>query len=229
MIKSVVFDIGATLVTGPPVAPNKVISEALGSVTHAEVSSVIMTQPTKTAQDAVRIVESLAGRISEEAKSAIAQLWTDQCSAPKALPGAVEAVCKIRELGMKIGLLSDIWTPYYKGVEQAIPEVVGAAEAVVLSCLSGKRKPDIHNFDLISDELHLNQEDIVMVGDTYTHDIAPAIQCGMHTVWVLARPDREKQAIMDILNGHATPPSITVEDISCVPHAIKRLMQAKSA
>ena len=224
MIKGVVFDIGATLVTGPPIAPNKVISQALGSITHEQVSGLIMTRPTTTADDAVAVIESLAGSISEEAKTAIIRLWTDQHSAPTALPGAVEAVNKIKAMGLKIGLLSDIWTPYYKGVENAIPDVVSAADAVILSCESGKRKPDLHNFNLVCSELNLAPEELVMVGDTYTHDIAPAIQSNMKTIWVLARPDREKQALLDILNGISPAPSITVDDISCVPDAVRQLM-----
>jgi len=223
MIKGVVFDIGATLVTGPPIAPNKVISKALGCVTHSEVSGVIMTQPTATAQEAVRVVESLVGQMSDEARTAVIQLWTDQCSAPTALPGAVEAVESIKQMDLKIGLLPDIWTPYYIGVEQAIPNVVTAADAVILSCLSGRRKPDLHNFNLVCSELNLAPEEIVMVGDTYTHDIAPAIESGMKTIWVLARPDREKQALLEILNGISPAPSITVDDISCVPDAVAHI------
>ena len=224
MIKGVVFDIGATLVTGPPIAPNKVISKALGCVSHSEVSGVIMTQPTATAEEAVRVVESLVGQMSDEARTAVIQLWTDQCSAPTALPGAVEAVESIKQMDLKIGLLSDIWTPYYIGVEQAIPNVVTAADAIILSCLSGRRKPDLHNFELVCSELDLAPEEIIMVGDTYTHDIAPAIESGMKTIWVLARPDREKQALLEILNGTSPAPSITVDDISCVPDAVKNLM-----
>jgi FMN phosphatase YigB (HAD superfamily) len=127
-------------------------------------------------------------------------------------------------MDLKIGLLSDIWTPYYIGVEQAIPNVVTAADAVILSCLSGRRKPDLHNFELVCSELNLAPEELIMVGDTYTHDIAPAIETGMKTIWVLARPDREKQALLEILNGTSPAPSITVDDISCVPDAVKNLM-----
>lgn len=224
MIKGVVFDIGATLVTGPPIAPNKVISKALGCVSHSEVSGVIMTQPTASAEEAVRVMESLVGRMSDEARVAVTKLWTDQCSAPTALPGAAEAVASMKQMGLKIGLLSDIWTPYYIGVEQAIPDVVDSADAVILSCLSGRRKPDLHNFNLVCNELNLSPEELVMVGDTYTHDIMPAIQSGMKTIWVLARPDREKQSLLEILNGNSPAPSITIEDISCAYDAIQKLM-----
>lgn len=222
-MKAAVFDIGATLVTGPPVAPNKVISRALGNVSHGDISQVIMTQPTSTAEEAVRLVESIVGTMPEDARACILELWTAQCSAPVALPGAVEAVEAVKGMGLKIGLLSDIWTPYYEGVRLAIPEVVEAADATCLSCISGRRKPDLHNFRLICEMLETAPEDIVMVGDTYTHDIAPAIELGMATVWVLARPDREKTQLLDILNGVSRTPSLTVECISDVPRAIAKL------
>ena len=53
-----------------------------------------------------------------------------------------------------------------------------------------------------------------MIGDTYTHDILPALELGMKAVWVLARPDREAEQIIQILNGEFRAPTATVASIS---------------
>ena len=120
----------------------------------------------------------------------------------------------LKSRGLKIGLLSDIWSPYYKGVERALPRIIEAADAIVLSCRTGCRKPSPDNFVRALDELGVLPGEAVMVGDTYSHDIQPAIELGMRTVWVLARPDREANSIMRILNGECPAPSVTVGSIS---------------
>jgi FMN phosphatase YigB (HAD superfamily) len=212
-IRAAVFDIGATLVTGPPVAPNKVIAGLLKGVTAAEVASVIMTQPFESADQACAALESQFGSICSEARSGIGQLWQSQSSAATALDGAEEVVCNIKRSGMRIGLLSDIWSPYYASVEKALPQVIEAADAIVLSCRTGCRKPEPANFRTVLHDLDVTPEEAIMIGDTYEHDILPAIRLGMQTVWVLCRPDREAESLVRILNGELPAPAYTVRDI----------------
>ena len=132
------------------------------------------------------------------------------------IEGACETAMSIKRRGLKLGLLSDIWNPYYASVQRALPEVVRAADAVVLSCRTGARKPERDNFQAVLDELGLAPGEAVMVGDTYAHDILPAIEMGMPTVWVMARPEREADSIVRILNGDYPAPTVTVSHISQV-------------
>ncbi len=224
IIKAVIFDIGATLVTGPPVAPNKVIAGLLGNATAAEVASVIMTMPLESAEHTCKVLASAFGELSDEARKGIMALWSSQAVAAREIEGASQAVIEIKKLGLSIGLLSDIWTPYYASIERALPEVMQAADAVALSFRTGRRKPDNANFLRVLSDLAVEAHEAVMVGDTYEHDIRPAIEIGMHTVWVIARPDREINAITEVLNGEAPAPSITVQSISEVPSAITGIM-----
>jgi len=223
-LKAVIFDIGATLVTGPPVAPNKVIAGLLGNATAAEVASVIMTTPLESAEHACAVLTSAFGELSSDARDGIMTLWDSQYKAAQEIDGASQAVLELKKLGLSIGLLSDIWTPYYESVERALPQVVRAADAVVLSFRTGRRKPDNANFLRVLSDLAAEPHEAVMVGDTYEHDIQPAIELGMHTVWVLARPDREINAITRVLNREAPAPSVTVRSISDVPSAITDIM-----
>jgi FMN phosphatase YigB (HAD superfamily) len=215
-IKAVVFDIGATLVTGPPIAPNKVIAKLIGCVTAAEVASVIMTTPLESAERVCSVLEDRFGTLGDECACAITELWKAQTSAPVGIEGAKETVVALKNMGLKIGLLSDIWSPYYAGVEAALPEVVKAADAIVLSCRTGSRKPNCANFKEVLSKLGVKPSEAVMVGDTYKHDILPALELGMLAVWALARPDREASSIIDVLNGKYPMPTATVANIADV-------------
>ncbi len=213
VVRAAIFDIGATLVTGPPVAPNKVIASLLNGVTSAEVSSVIMTTPLTSAQSVCDTLQARFGKISPNAISSIQELWNAQCSAARELDGATDTVLALKERGLLIGLLSDIWNPYYESVTKCLPRVIDAADAIVLSCNSGARKPAPDNFREVISRLAVKPEEAVMIGDTYTHDIRPALDMGMGAVWVLARPEREIESITGILNGELPAPTVTVKSI----------------
>lgn len=225
--KAAIFDIGATLVTGPDVAPNKVIAALLGGATAAEVASVIMTSPFDRAESVCAALEARFGALDERARSGIRDLWQAQSDAAHEIPGAQDTVLALRASGIRIGLLSDIWSPYFAGVEKAIPRVIGTADSIVLSCVTGFRKPDPRNFERALDELGVRASEAVMVGDTYAHDILPALELGMRAVWVLARPDREADAVSAVLNGDWPRPTLTVSDIRQV--ASSRIWQAGRA
>jgi len=219
-VKAAIFDIGATLVTGPPVAPNKVIAALMDGVTPAEVASIIMTTDLDCAEAVCSALESRFRALSERAVEGITELWNSQSSAASEIDGAVRTVLAIKERGLKIGLLSDIWNPYYESVEKALPDVIEAADSIVLSCRTGARKPDTENFRRALAEIGVKPDEAVMIGDTYTHDIRPALEIGMSAVWVLARPEREAESIIGILNGNCPAPTAAVASITEVAEII---------
>ena len=215
-IKAAIFDIGATLVTGPPIAPNKVIAALMDGVSASEVSSVIMTTDLGSAREVCSALECRFGKLSEHAIKGIVDLWDSQSSAAQEIEGATGCVLALKDMGLKIGLLSDIWNPYYASVEKALPQVVNIADAIVLSCRSGVRKPNCDNFHCVLSDLGIKPYEAVMIGDTYTHDILPALELGMKAVWVLARPEREADWIIKILNDESPSPTATVMQITDV-------------
>lgn len=212
--KAAIFDIGATLVTGPPVAPNKVIATFLDGVSHRDIASVIMTTELTCADGVCEALATRFGAIGSEARAGIQQLWDSQSDAAQGLDGATGTVLAIKRKGLMIGLLSDIWNPYYESVEKALPEVISAADAIVLSCRTGVRKPSRDNFLRALEELAVQPDEAVMIGDTYTHDIQPALELGMRAVWVLARPEREAEQVIKVLNGDLPAPTLTVSNIA---------------
>ncbi len=216
-LKAAIFDIGATLVTGPPVAPNKVIAALFDGVSSADIGSTIMTTELASADAVCEALESRFGPIPAQARVGISQLWESQASAARGIPGASDTVLALKQRGLLIGLLSDIWNPYFASVERALPNVVDSADGIVLSFRTGVRKPNPSNFVRALQELNVRPDEAVMIGDTYSHDILPALELGMQAIWVLARPDREADAIVEILNGDKPTPTATVSDIAEVP------------
>ena len=75
-------------------------------------------------------------------------------------------------------------------------------------------KPDKEFFLRALRTLDTPPENVVMIGDTYRNDIRPAIELGMRTIWVLHRPDKERDALVDVLNGTAPPPHRTIRSIA---------------
>lgn len=218
--QAVIFDIGATLVTGPPVAPNKVIASLMGGISAGEIASVIMTTEFLCADGVCAAIESRFGDVCDATRTGIAELWDSQSSAAIEIEGASETLLALKAKGLRIGLLSDIWSPYYESVEKALPNAICAADAIVLSCRTGARKPNPDNFLCALEHLGVEPGEAVMIGDTYSHDILPALELGMRAVWVLARPDREAESIIRVLNGDCPAPTATVAGI-CEVAALK--------
>ncbi|MGQ9455783.1 MAG: HAD family hydrolase [Armatimonadota bacterium] len=212
-VKAVIFDIGATLVTGPAVAPNKVIARLISNTTPSEIASMIMTRPLHSADEVISVLQANFGVMDDKVAKAVRELWESQANAARETNGATETVMALKRRGFKVGLVSDIWTPYYLSVIKAIPDILHAADSVVLSFQTGQRKPALFNFSKALEELQVEPPEAIMIGDTYEHDILPALEMGMLTVWVLARPEREKDFIIRVLNNELPAPQATVADI----------------
>src|SRR3990170_3264708 len=118
----------------------------------------------------------------------ITALWQRQQSEARQIDGATEAVMALKAMGYKIGLISDIWAPYYLSFERACPEIAALTDSFILSFREGIKKPSPALFHRALAAINTRATDTVMVGDTYSNDIEPAIALGLRTVWVLFRP-----------------------------------------
>jgi FMN phosphatase YigB (HAD superfamily) len=128
------------------------------------------------------------------------------------LPGARELIAKLKSAGIPRAYLSNIWPPFYQHFQQEFAEEA-ERQPQFLSFQTGLLKPDPAFFQLALRAVEARAEDAVMVGDTYKNDIRPAIELGMRTVWVLHRPEKEKADLVDVMNGDAPPPDLTLASI----------------
>jgi HAD superfamily hydrolase (TIGR01549 family) len=213
--KAVLFDIGSTLIVGPDISPAKYISRLLGLPDEEKirVADLLMCRDFTCHRHVCR---ELAGRfaVPEELELNIESLWREQEVSARELPGASGAVNRVKSLGFKVGLVSDIWAPYYRAFLRACPEAAALVEYAALSFREGIKKPSRDIFQRALDGLGVSPENAWMVGDTYENDLAPAMELGIKTVWVLCRPEKEYPAMSGVLLGKLKKPDIIISSIA---------------
>ena len=127
-------------------------------------------------------------------------------------PHAKITLIKLREMGLRLGIVSD--APRIKAWLRLTG--IGIAdffdEVVTLDDAKGKYKPNILGFRLITKKLDVMPEDVVFVGDNPSRDIKGANKAGMITVlarygeWKMQgkakseKADYEIDDIIEILN-----------------------------
>lgn len=81
-----------------------------------------------------------------------------------------------------LGLISN----YYGNVETVLQEISIRKyfNSIVDSAVVGIRKPDPKIFDIALNELGVNPNDAIMIGDSYNNDIVPAKSIGCKTIWL---------------------------------------------
>ncbi|MGB9804623.1 HAD family hydrolase [Desulfofundulus sp.] len=161
--------------------------------------------------------------LDPQQEEAVARLWADQEKAAVEIPGAALAVLRARELGFAVGLVSDIWVPYYRAFLRACPDIASLVDCTALSFRLGRKKPSEELYRAALEALGAEPRLSVMVGDTYDKDILPAKNLGLATVWVLSRPEREYRAMARVLWGEWPRPDIVVRDVAQVGRALDEI------
>lgn len=205
---TVFFDIGSTLIEGPPSGPGKRLAAALGVDDEAAVARLLFQTHLRDPDHAASEFSGAFGVDRSRACAEIGKLWLAQRDEAYVLPGAVEAVGRLRGKGIRRGYISNIWPPFYERFALSFPEEAPAPQ--FLSFRTGRMKPDAAFYRDALEATGEMAEDCVMVGDTYLNDIAPAMQLGMRAIWVLHRPDKEKRELARVLNGELPAPYRTL-------------------
>ena len=210
----VFFDIGSTLIDGPPLGPARRLSEALGLGAEAvgALERILFRSPASDPEQLAHTIENRLRVDFDRALVACTALWNAQLEEAYVLPGAREAIDSLKSAGIPRAYLSNIWPPFYEHFRQEFAEEAGS-QPQFLSFKTGLMKPDPAFFQLALRALEARAEDAVMVGDTYKNDIRPAIELGMRTVWILHRPEKEKADLIAVMNGDAPRPDLTLESI----------------
>ncbi|KWT79144.1 haloacid dehalogenase [Candidatus Magnetominusculus xianensis] len=215
-LKGVFFDIGSTLVMGPNLSPNKEIALMINrpEVDADAIGKVIMVKEFRGPSDVIKHITSLDIDDPRAVESGIAKLWDRQEKDAIEISGATQSVVSLKQMGLRLGLISDIWVPYYESVKRACPAIIEAVDSATLSFKEGLKKPDTLLFKRALLSLDLAPDEAVMVGDSYSSDIEPAMKIGMTTIWVLSRPEREIDSIINVIYGKSQKPDYIVGNIS---------------
>lgn len=208
------FDIGSTLIEGPPYGPARRLAEllALDAAAIPVLGRILFRSPFQDPRELALAVASQLRVAEPEAEAACIELWNAQLEEAYVLPGARELIAGLEAAGIRRAYLSNIWPPFYEHFRREFPRE--AAQPQFLSFQTGLLKPDPGFFHHALRALEARAEETVMIGDTYANDILPAIQIGLRTVWVLHRPQKERQALAGVLNGDAPAPNLTLGSIA---------------
>ncbi len=208
------FDIGSTLIDGPPYGPARRLAEmlGLGKPAVAELERLLFRTPSKAPADLARCIASTLATSEDSALIHCEALWTAQLTEAYTLPGAADAIATLDAAGVPRAYLSNIWPPFYEHFRRTCPGEAAAPQ--FLSFEMGISKPDKDFFRQALVRLKAKPGEVVMIGDTYKNDILPAIELGMRTVWVLHRPEKERAALVDVLNGASPWPTHTLNSIA---------------
>lgn len=213
--KAVILDVGGTLWPDRwPATPRD----------GAERARALRTfEPSLSAEQAGAIVEYLADwnhpatgeqRTVPVVREAIARLLPGSALAPghvtramclpakgrvPPFPGAVELLGSLAERGVRVVLASNV--AWRSGEDQYRDLEDLGVRAFVSACITsldvGWRKPDPRFFTAVLDAAGWPPAQCVMVGDSETNDIVPALQLGMTTIKVAIEADPELPTCAD--------------------------------
>lgn len=212
---TVFLDIGSTLIDGPPSGPGARIATELGlSAQAVPALNEILFQT--DAQDSAELAMPIANTFGTEERrtcGVLEQIWRAQLAESYVLPGAMDAIESLRAARIARVYVSNIWPPFYRRFESSFPEEA-ATQRCFPSFRTRRMKPDAGLLRCICRDAGVSPRDVVMVGDTWVADMAPAIEIGVATIWILHRPAKEKADLVRILNGAGAGPDVTLGSIA---------------
>jgi FMN phosphatase YigB (HAD superfamily) len=213
------FDIGQTLATGAEQSARRLLASRL-RLNEREtkvVGRLIMTYHiTEPGQLAKMLGEILPDKDLEWVHDAVDAVWSDQITCIREIPGASLLLASLKAMGVKLGLISNIWRPFYQGFCQRYPEMAALFDYAFLSYRVGEKKPSTGLYRTAVQATGRPASECWMVGDTYELDMEPALRVGMKALWILCRPERERALLVQALRGEKPAPHWAVEDLSGV-------------
>lgn len=94
-------------------------------------------------------------------------------------PGAVDAVSRIKRLGLRIGTLTNGNADVYK-----VPELAHLVDYHVNPMIAGAAKPHRIPFDMLREKFNVAPDEILHVGDSLESDVRGALNADMRACWV---------------------------------------------
>mgnify|MGYP001809790408 CR=1 FL=1 len=217
------FDIGATLIDGPNLAPARQLQQLLGlsDLLRKEIDTRLLTGGLSSRLDLVEYLRAETKLGWQPCQDAVEAVWRSQAQEPRAVVGAAELLHALRNQAVPYGFISNIWAPYADAFRRLFGELAEGRSAI-LSYQRGVAKPDPEIYRQALEAGAHNPTQCVMIGDSYDNDMEPAIALGMRTVWLLHRPAKEKPFLEKVGAGLLASPDLIVPSISSLsPQMLK--------
>jgi len=223
----VFFDIGQTLATTGQQSPRRLLGSRL-QLTEREVRDagrLLMThcgdRPDSLADALARL---LTDRAPQHIRSVLDRLWEEQTLCVREIPGATLLLKSLKEMGLKLGVVSNTWHPLYVGFCRNCPELNGLLDYTFLSYRMGCKKPAAEFYQSVLHETGEKPAVCWMVGDSCELDMEPARHAGMRTLWVLCRPEREPESLVRMLREERPRPDWVVQSLDDILPYFQRMM-----
>jgi HAD superfamily hydrolase (TIGR01509 family) len=212
----VALDVGFTLVRGPDEGPARRIARraGLGDAERRALHAALMTKDFEDPAAVAAFAREDLGIAAAGLEEAIAAVWDAQEREARPVPGAADALTKLKARGVRLALISNIWRPFLTSARRHLGAVFDecvAADLQVFSFQAGYAKPSPEIFMVALEAAGVPAEEAVMVGDSYDKDIRPAAALGMATILTLTAPAEEHE-----VDRTAPLPSRSVTSIAAV-------------
>lgn len=189
-----------------------------------------MTSPCETPEAlADELARVLVSRAARDVLAAVRSVWREQLEQTMLHADALDIVEYLRGRSCRLGLLSNVWPPVLEGIRAGHPGFLSSFEHRVLSCRIGLKKPDPAMYREAVAVAAVPPHRAWMIGDSYELDMEPAMRVGMRTIWVLSRPEAERDLLARVLRGELPRPDSTVGDLAGVLGVLESLTRRKGS
>ena len=215
----IVLDIGWTIVDGATEGPADLIAHALelDDRQRSALDGLLMTRSLCGPADVAALLRADFGLTGHLVDDVATEVWTTQEDAATPLPGAAAAIADLASHGCRFAVTSNIWQPYLTSVrkhfggflDQRVP-----ASWQMFSFREGCAKPSPELLRRTLEASAVTPGEAIVVGDSYTNDMAPAMSRGTRTIWLLHRIHQERKSLIRVLNAEVSAPSLALESIA---------------
>lgn len=216
---AVFFDLGNTVATGLEESARRMLGLRLG-LSEKEVKRVgrmVMTLPATNPGDlGAALASALPAHSADAVQEAVRSLWVEQTGCVREVPGATNLMQGLKQGGYHVGVISNTWHPFILGLQRCCRRLWGCVDQWVLSYVAGAKKPAAHLYERAIAGCGLPPSHCWMVGDSYELDVAPALEAGMKAVWLVVRPERERDDLARVLRGDLAKPTWVAADLDAL-------------
>lgn len=183
---AILFDLYGTLVKAGSRPLSRRLPEALG-VSRVAWTAVLkdglLTRPFAGDEDFARfLAEALVPERAGEGAAVCLELLRAERESVSAVPGVRSLLAFLKRRGVKLGLVSNLASPFREVVRTLGLEP--AFDAVAYSCDEGVSKPDPRIYRLVLERLAVAAEDALFVGDNVPNDVRAPAALGLRTAGV---------------------------------------------
>ena len=133
-----------------------------------------------------RILADFGSGTPKETKEAALALLDEELASTSAFPGVPAMLAFLNRRGLCLGLLSNLASPYRRAVETL--GLSGYFDAVAFSCDRGRAKPAPRLYLELCEELEVEPDQVLMVGDSRRNDVDTPRSLGMRSLRATDRP-----------------------------------------